>query len=723
MYDGKVVFKVDLDTKDFVPQLEQTRKELDDLLVEYEEFQKPLDGSTKSLMAGGKAAQYEKEQLTKLSAKIQETTNKYIDLKQKQDDVYKTNMRSVKNIGMMGLPAYDKSFALQYNQLGTTMTKVSGQLPYIADGIKDIGKETIEAGKQAEISGNMFDKGFSKSLKSIKSLAMGIIGIRSIYFLARRAASAYMSEDTELTEKMNKAWVNLGAFLEPFLSFVADAMLKITGYLNVYIKALTGIDFLARANEKALKKQAKAQNELNAATEKYQQYDFDVIRTQSAIGGGAGAGTGGNGDSSTLGDVELNENLVKAIQNYAKFVKDLIDLLTFRDLVEAVNELDEATAIEQDITDNLVDVATNTARIIAETPNVPKADLDVGKRYKEQNEDYIRLIADVQKDYDNLLQNFPILTSTGLFGVGKRELNIQQNYRKMLQANIRALIDMAKQGRLTEEGYASLLEMTVLYSDELEKTAKIEGENKFALEDVRDALRDYALIYPRATSEILGFNNVSDKQQRELALTVDKLLNGKGTVIDYATAWKNIPSMVKTEAEARTEKATELIGKFENVLFGVPKTTKTTINVDDKDAESKTANIKNNLLNIPSIITTTIKTTLDTSDADWKLNNLKSKLENIPGVGSMVSKLFSVLGIRGFASGGYISQPTFAMVGEGKYNEYVIPDGEDYISRLANEIGRYGSGGGTTNVYLDGRLIQRQVSKTSDRVSFTRNGR
>ena len=48
---------------------------------------------------------------------------------------------------------------------------------------------------------------------------------------------------------------------------------------------------------------------------------------------------------------------------------------------------------------------------------------------------------------------------------------------------------------------------------------------------------------------------------------------------------------------------------------------------------------------------------------------------------------------------------------------------KDYLSTLASEIGRYSnnSGGGVVNVYLDGRLIQRQVKNTQNDRNFATN--
>ena len=81
-------------------------------------------------------------------------------------------------------------------------------------------------------------------------------------------------------------------------------------------------------------------------------------------------------------------------------------------------------------------------------------------------------------------------------------------------------------------------------------------------------------------------------------------------------------------------------------------------------------------------------------------------------------------GTRGeaYAYGGIVTQPTRALIGEAGYNEYVLPEREDYLSRLASLIGQYGgNNGGSTYVYLDGRLIQRQVSNKQNQVDFTRN--
>ena len=80
-------------------------------------------------------------------------------------------------------------------------------------------------------------------------------------------------------------------------------------------------------------------------------------------------------------------------------------------------------------------------------------------------------------------------------------------------------------------------------------------------------------------------------------------------------------------------------------------------------------------------------------------------------------------GFRGYALGGIVTQPTRALIGEAGYPEAVVPMTQDYLSTLASEIGKYSSGGNgnTVNVYLDGRLIQRQVQNTKDNKDFATN--
>lgn len=722
MNDGKVIFEVELDTKSFIPQMEATKDELEDLMKKYDDISKdePFDGQEK--------------QLQQLDIQIQKTANRYVDLRKKQQAVemvdFKKSLSSVKNVNMMDNVVYNKSYALQYNQLGTSMAKVSGQLPYIADGFKDIGKEAEfagkkeqDAGKKGEKAGKDMSKGFSKGLKSLKKLALGIIGIRGAYMLARRAANAYMSQDEELGKKMQSFWTGLGAFLEPLLNALTNAMLKFLGYVNEFVKALTGIDYIARANARELEKQAKAQAKLN---KEMQQYDFDVIRTQQSK-------ELKDEDKANIIEIpELNQGLVKKLQDLAEWLKKNKDLI--KDVGIALGVTFGAIAIG-DILANIAKLigsgslmtglaglatllaATYVLKVYVEgkkdiddmwnkvndmsekglikqqevhEQKIESPDSDEAKNYASKIQGLPGLIDKINKiqQFSDSLQRsksqHPILNALGWFKGDEQAL---ENLKRNLKQHINQLLDLADANLINEDG----------------------------LEELAYTLNNYDNISKYVTIDETRLRRAYEKSNVEI-------MRQKGELKGVTTEYEELLIAFKREhpeIDLNTKEAREEFENFVNETLGsLPEKMTTKIEVDDKDAIDKTNKIKTGLLNLPKTIMTIIKTKLDTEDAEWQYSQLRKKITGLPVVGDLFAKL---LKINGFAAGGYISQPTLAMVGEGKYNEYVIPEGEDYISKLASEIGKYGNGGSTVNVYLDGRLIQRQVDNTRDRIKFTKN--
>lgn len=90
-----------------------------------------------------------------------------------------------------------------------------------------------------------------------------------------------------------------------------------------------------------------------------------------------------------------------------------------------------------------------------------------------------------------------------------------------------------------------------------------------------------------------------------------------------------------------------------------------------------------------------------------------------------VSTVYIPRFIPKLAKGGVVAQPTMAVIGEaGK--EAVIPleNNLEYLDYLADKISsKIGGGNSQVNVYLDGRLIQRQMSKRRQELVFATNGR
>lgn len=196
------------------------------------------------------------------------------------------------------------------------LKKMATQIQNYRDKLIELKQENNDF----SVSQTKVSKGFQSGLKNLKMFAMGIIGLRSAYALARRSASAYLSQDTELSQKLSSVWFGLGAFLKPLLEWLANAMAKLVGYINVFVKALTGRDFIQEANKRvnAINKQTKAQEKLNKTTA-----SFDEITTLSSNKSSSQSDTSSGGFDTP----DLDENVVKKLQKLAQIIKDNKDLV------------------------------------------------------------------------------------------------------------------------------------------------------------------------------------------------------------------------------------------------------------------------------------------------------------------------------------------------------------------------------------------------------------
>lgn len=162
---------------------------------------------------------------------------------------------------------------------------------------------------------NKFGDDFKDGLKSLKKFALGLVGIRGLYSLARRASSAWLSQDTELAQKFQNIWLALGSALAPVLEWLANALQKLLGYLNEFVKAFTGgkVDLIANANAKAIKNQANAMKEL-----KNQTYGFDELNIQQVNESSSSGAT-----NTGLGNIELNKGIADTIGKIGKKLGDI----------------------------------------------------------------------------------------------------------------------------------------------------------------------------------------------------------------------------------------------------------------------------------------------------------------------------------------------------------------------------------------------------------------
>ena len=154
--------------------------------------------------------------------------------------------------------------------------------------------------------GNRIGKEFNNAVGRIQRFALSLISLRSIYSLISRASSQYLSQDTETTNRLQAAWIGLGSIFAPLLEKIANFAIKAVAYINVFVKALTGVDLLARATTKSMDKLNKSGK---AASKTLAGFDeITNLNTDTSVA---------NIDTSWVDafqNVELNPNLVNALE-------------------------------------------------------------------------------------------------------------------------------------------------------------------------------------------------------------------------------------------------------------------------------------------------------------------------------------------------------------------------------------------------------------------------
>lgn len=153
-----------------------------------------------------------------------------------------------------------------FKNYATAINEAETELKDLVKSQKEASKSTDSLNKKAGTTGGTVSKSFSRARNSILRFALSLFSVGSIFATVSKASSSYLSVDTDLANKLSAAWAGLGAFLAPIIEVIANKILKLVKYMNVFLKAVTGQDLLAKAAKKAtasINAQSKATKKLN----------------------------------------------------------------------------------------------------------------------------------------------------------------------------------------------------------------------------------------------------------------------------------------------------------------------------------------------------------------------------------------------------------------------------------------------------------------------------
>lgn len=166
-----------------------------------------------------------------------------------------------------------------FKEMAEPITKPISKLRQLISKIKDTGNESTKTKKQTKSFGTDISKSFSSGIKSIKNFAMSLLSVRTVFTAVSKASQAYLSFDTQLSDSIQNSWNVLGSLLAPALEYVASLFSKLVSAIANFVKSLTGIDLVAKANAKALDNQSKSAQKASKSLASID--DIDNLSTSS----------------------------------------------------------------------------------------------------------------------------------------------------------------------------------------------------------------------------------------------------------------------------------------------------------------------------------------------------------------------------------------------------------------------------------------------------------
>lgn len=592
--------------------------------------------------------------------------------------------------------------------------KLESDIERTKNRIISLRKETEETDRKSNLK-NM-KNGFDGLYSSAKKLAFGILSIKTIYSILSRASSAYMATDTRTANQLEANWVGLGTILEPVIKFIIGLMKRAVTSVLYFMSVLTGVDYIAKANANALKKQASATNALKRANDKLTASfdEMEVLKTSDAKSSGAGLDTSALFDINDIGERARKtiDKIAKALKPVYKIIKKIIDwalenpeviigilggvaLLTMLSKIIGVGGVGGlagtglsgilglllAIASIGVITISILVIANSIIEAREATKKATENVQGLTKNTKDYT-DTVKKLSEEQK-----LTNDQINMNANYLGKASgKSLELAQRYREQAYEG-----DLLRKGvSLITSEYDSLTSSSYEYMNQayLELTAmgKLYEQGKL--------------------------NDEQTKRYKENLQLFSDIVNENGKGIE---AFSSKLGLNKKE----TEKLTKNYNVLSEQLRKVKKDTEDTQTPFQLVTDS-IFDLSNKIKNLPTY--KSIQVSADTSSARNTLNSFFS------GFSTTITSIFgSKISFPKLAVGGIVNNPGRgvpvgkAIAGEVS-KEGVIPlTDSQAMEELGSAIGRYITINLTNNTNLDGKTIARQQNKISANKEFAMN--
>ena len=593
----------------------------------------------------------------------------------------------------------------QYEKLNNQLIRLKKNQDEVAKAdLKSVHTSMEKASKGVEKLNNTMSKG----IKRILRFSVALIGVESLFTVLSKA----FNSNEEAVKKMENVWKGLGAVLQPVVDWISDKLMYGVAVVNEFIKALTGIDFVARANAKALDKQANAQKNLNKQT-----FSFDEMNIAQSNNSSSSS------DSSDLIELpELSEETISKIHSVANSVKEIWDSTQgIRDILKKIIDFAlKHPGVVLTILggaklagwiSSIIGVAGGTAGLFGiATALTIIAGISIANVIDEVKE--FHDAADSADNQTSLLQE----KWEDMIDTVDDLADADERFVKTIQATITEINNSAisasnyfgelkgidiQWGLLTgtfEDFKEQLIENLELQETEIEymealyeKTGKTEEQTGSYIEYLkkyRDSLVEVNdnISKNDAVSKLLG--DVIESNKNKISDLDEKINYLSGTLETNADNMGNLAD----ETNTSKNKVTDLFNAINKLK---DKAVKILVNGD----------------------TSRLKSALNGIFDSPLLSPIKNVFENITGI------KFPKLAVGGIVNNPGRGVPMGSYIAGEAGREGILPlTDSNAMAQLGQEIGKWITVQNVSNTYLNGRLIQRQIDQASKDKNFETNG-
>lgn len=202
-----------------------------------------------------------------------------------------------------------------YTSQFSELQEKQNTLSKLQSSLQDTSEEAIEVNHKFDDLGKNIGKSFDTALSKTRRFVLSLFSIRTVWALVSRASQAYLNQNEGTATKIEAIWTYLGNLLAPIIERIVSWLQYGIAYLNVFTKALLGVDILTKAISSSVASTTKDMQKMVSSMD-------EVVNLQQQQG--VEAPDVGDVLEDIL-DLELNQDIVNFLEDLADKLKKVWD--------------------------------------------------------------------------------------------------------------------------------------------------------------------------------------------------------------------------------------------------------------------------------------------------------------------------------------------------------------------------------------------------------------